>query len=59
MQDGTHLIAVLWESAWAVGNGESNVRRSSALSQKEAMAIVQPEDFLPSMTIGTIGKILR
>jgi hypothetical protein len=59
MQDGTHLIAVLWESAWAVGNGESNVRRSSALTQKEAMAIVQPEDFLPSMTIGTIGKILR
>ncbi len=26
MQDGSHLLAVLWESAWAAGDGETNVR---------------------------------
>src|SRR5262249_22196477 len=25
MQDGTHLLAVLWESAWVQGNGEAAV----------------------------------
>ncbi len=59
MQDGTHLIAVLWESAWNVGNGETKVRRTSSLTEKEAMDIVKKENFLPSMSIGTIGTILR
>jgi hypothetical protein len=59
MRDGTHLIAVLWESAWRVGGGETNVRRTSALTRKEAMNIVKDENFLPSMSIGTIGKELR
>jgi hypothetical protein len=59
MQDGTHLLAVLWESAWAAGGGERNVTRRSGLSQKEAMDIVKDDKFLPSMTIGQIGKVLR
>ncbi|WP_208866993.1 hypothetical protein [Bradyrhizobium sp. AS23.2] len=59
MQDGAHLLAVLWESAWQVGNGERNVTRRSALSKKEAMSIVQNENFLPSFTIGQIGKALH
>lgn len=59
MQDGAHLLAVLWESAWQVGNGETNVTRRGALTRKQAMAIVQNENFLPSFTIGQIGKVLR
>ena len=59
MQDGTHLIAVLWESAWSAGGGDSKIKRTSALTEKQAMAIVKPADFLPSMSIGTIGKVLR
>lgn len=59
MQDGTHLIAVLWESAWATGGGDGKIKHTSALSQDEAMAIVKPEKFLPSMSIGSVGKILR
>jgi hypothetical protein len=59
MQDGTHLIAVLWESAWNVGSGETKVRRTSSLTEKEAMDIVKKENFLPSMSIGTIGTILH
>ena len=59
MQDGAHLLAVLWESAWNVGDGEHNVTRKSALTKKEAMDIVQDPDFIPSVTIGQIGALLK
>jgi hypothetical protein len=59
MQDGTHLLAVLWESAWTAGEGERHVTRRSALSTDEAMNIVKDDKFLPSLTIGQIGKVLR
>jgi hypothetical protein len=59
MQDGAHLLAVLWESAWIAGGGERNIARRSRLSRKEAMDIVKDDKFLPSLTIGQIGKVLR
>jgi hypothetical protein len=59
MQDGANLLAALWESAWTVGEGERNVTRKSALTTTEAMDIVKDDKFLPSMTIGQIGKVLR
>jgi hypothetical protein len=58
MQDGTHLLAVLWESAWVAGQGESKKRDTSALKPKDAMAICAPAEFLPSVTITQIGKFL-
>jgi hypothetical protein len=59
MRSGTHLVAVLWESAWQTGEGDVNIKRTSALTRKEAMDIVKDAKFLPSMSIGTIGKVLR
>jgi len=59
MQAGTHLVAVLWESAWNAGNGEAEVQRTSALTHKEAMDIVKDAKFLPSMSIGQIGEALK
>lgn len=59
MQDGTHLIAVLWESAWNARDGDKTMRRISTLTQNAAMEIVKNADFLPSMSIGEIGSILR
>ena len=61
MQDGTHLLAVLWQSAWTVGDGDHTIPASAlkALTQKKAMKICQDEDFLPSMSIGRIGDILK
>jgi hypothetical protein len=59
MQDGAHLLAVLWESAWAAGDGEKNVRATRALTQDEAMAIVTDPDFVPSVTVDKIGAILK
>jgi hypothetical protein len=59
MQDGAHLLAVLWESAWASGDGETNVRSTRALTKERAMTIVTDSEFAPSMTIDKIGSILK
>jgi hypothetical protein len=60
MKDGSHLIAVLWESAWAVGDGESKVKTTRKLTKDEAMKIVSDaKKFLPSMAVDEIGTILK
>ncbi len=59
MQDGTHLLAVLWESAWVAGSGESKKRDTSRLSPKKAMSICARSDFLPSCSIADIGAVLQ
>jgi hypothetical protein len=59
MKLGSHLLAILWESAWAVGGGETKVRSLRALTQDEAMEIVSDPDFLPSMTVDQIGAKLK
>jgi hypothetical protein len=58
MQDGTHLLAVLWESAWVAGGGEGKKPDTSALKPETAMAICAPADFLPSCSIVEVGKFL-
>jgi hypothetical protein len=59
MQDGAHLLAVLWESAWAAGDGEKHVKSTRALTEDEAMAIVSDPEFVPSMTVDKIGSVLK
>lgn len=59
MQDGTHLLALLWESAWVAGKGESKTRNTSALKPKQAMEICASADFLPSYSIAQIGQHLH
>ena len=59
MQDGAHLTALLWESAWEVGQGEANVTSTAALTQDAAMEIVSDPEFVPSTTIDKIGKLLK
>ena len=58
MRDGAHLLGVLWESAWSLGNGEHTVRSTHALTQKQAMQICADRNFLPSLTIDQIGAKL-
>jgi len=58
MQDGTHLLAVLWESAWVQGNGEANVHSTKAITKKQAMNICGKDTFLESLSIGSIGAKL-
>ena len=59
MQSGAHLLAVLWESAWALGDGEHKVTSTRALKKDEAMDICAAPDFVPSVTIGKIGSLLE
>jgi hypothetical protein len=59
MQGGSHLLAVLWESAWVLGGGEDGQRDNTALKPQQAMDICAPPEFLPSVTIAKIGQFLR
>lgn len=59
MQSGAHLLAVLWESAWAVGNGDTNVTSTAGLTKDQAMAICADFDFIPSVSISRIGAVLK
>jgi hypothetical protein len=59
MQAGSHLLALLWESAWQIGSGEKNITGKVKLTQDQAMEIVADEHFLPSMTIASIGEVLN
>ena len=58
MRDGCHLLAVLWESAWSLGDGEHTIGATTALTQKKAMQICADREFLPSLTIDRIGATL-
>jgi hypothetical protein len=58
MQAGTHLLGVLWESAWVLGGGEDGNRDTSAIDPGDAMKICEPASFLPSYSIDQIGAVL-
>jgi hypothetical protein len=61
MQDGVSLLAVLWQSAWVAGGGDQTIPTSAlkAFTRQRVMKICQDEEFLPSVPIGKIGKIIR
>jgi hypothetical protein len=60
MQDGTHLLAVLWQSAWLEGDGDNTISASAlkAFSQDDVMGVCQQADFLPSKAVSQIKAIL-
>src|SRR5262249_26678645 len=59
MKDGTHVLAVLWESAWAEGGGEDHPELTHALSESDAMDICGDASFLESFPIEAIGTHLK
>jgi hypothetical protein len=59
MQDGTHLLAVLWESAWTQGHGNQKLNANLNLKPEDAISICDKADFLRSYTIGEIGAHLK
>ncbi|HEY9347971.1 MAG TPA: hypothetical protein VIQ53_21770, partial [Inquilinus sp.] len=59
MQSGAHLLAVLWESAWAAGNGDANITSTEGLTKERAMRICGDFDFIPSVSISRIGALLK
>ena len=59
MQDGVHLLAVLWESAWTLGKGEQGVASTASLMPGGAMSIIAKNTFLTSYSVGKIGAHLK
>jgi hypothetical protein len=58
MQNGVHLLALLWESAWILGEGEERQRNTKNIGKQRAMDICAPADFLASCAIDEIGRLL-
>ncbi|WP_448954186.1 hypothetical protein [Labrys neptuniae] len=58
MQDSVHLLAQLWESAWVRGGAPDRQTSVVALGQQQAMDICADANFLPSLSIASIGAVL-
>jgi hypothetical protein len=58
MKNGSHVLAVLWESAWLAGDGETKVRSARAITKEKAMDICADPDFIPSVSIARIAQFL-
>ncbi|WP_010584714.1 hypothetical protein [Schlesneria paludicola] len=60
MKDGVHMLAVLWQSAWVAGDGDTSISASArkAITKSHAMKICQDADFLPSVGIADIQQYL-
>ncbi|MBC2803465.1 hypothetical protein ELH92_08175 [Rhizobium ruizarguesonis] len=59
MQDGTHTLAVLWESAWTIADAEGSNSAMNALTKERAMQICADQKFLPSVAVNQIGQYLN
>ena len=59
MADGCLSLAQVWESAWAEGDGDANIKKLGAVTPEEMEGIYQPPDFMPSHTLDTIGPLLN
>jgi len=59
MQAGTHLTALLWQSAWEAGGGGNTIDPMLEVSEENAMDICADVEFLASCTIEEIGAVLN
>lgn len=58
MADGCICLAQIWDSAWAEGDGDSNIRSLGEIDEASLERLYQNPNFLPSHTLDTIGPIL-
>ena len=59
MADGCRHLAMLWESAWEEGDGDSNVGDLEASSNDDLKFLYNKKDFLQSFLLTEIGNHLR
>jgi hypothetical protein len=58
--DGCRVLAMLWDSAWAEGNGQAIADDSlRAVPEEELKALYSDRLFLPSLPLDEISPILR
>ncbi|PYM94769.1 MAG: S1/P1 Nuclease [Candidatus Rokuibacteriota bacterium] len=59
MADGANVLAMLWDSAWAAGNGSAIVQSSLKIITKPALkALYTKADFVESLDLDAIGPSL-
>lgn len=58
MSYGCRLLALLWESAWAEGDGDTTITTLSASRPQDLAALYDRKDFLPSYLLTEIGAAL-
>lgn len=56
--NGSYTLASLWNSAWELGRGDSNIKNLSAVDPEDIMNLYQDETFMPSVNIKSIASYL-
>jgi hypothetical protein len=60
MVDGARMLAMIWDSAWNAGNGNTIAQNKlGAVDPQELMNRYQDKSFVPSLDLDTIGPVLR
>jgi hypothetical protein len=59
MADGCRHLALLWESAWEEGTGDSNLADLGASSPDDLKSLYNKKDFLQSFLLTEIGNHLQ
>jgi len=52
-------LAELWESAWAAGHGDRNIRDLGTVDPKKLIDLYSKDEFLPSVQIDKLDDVLR
>jgi hypothetical protein len=60
MSRGACYMARIWEAAWELGNGETNMKKTALLDKTAVKNLYEkhPNDFIPSFTIDQIKTVL-
>ena len=59
MAAGARYLAMLWQSAWAEGNGEAHAVPSTAIGEADLTKIYSDPTFMPSKTLDHINEVLQ
>jgi len=51
MARGTRYLTKLWQAAWSLGNGDANIKLSSAIRKKDLMQLYNDPDVVPSIAL--------
>ncbi len=60
MLDGSQVLAMIWDSAWSAGKGDSIPQGSLAAIKKETLQeLYENTEFVPSLDLDHIGAVLK
>ena len=59
MARGCRYLAAVWTAAWTAGNGDNNIQTLSKVTEADLIALYSDPNELPSMSLNTIGPLLK